>query len=80
MVATAPHAYEIDFAGRNHLSLTDLALTSPLLTFLLNRSGPSVAGSDANPLASIEKLNAAVLTFFNVYLKGEGSFTAAGTY
>jgi dienelactone hydrolase len=78
VVATAPHAYEIDFAGTNHLSLTDLALNSPLLTFLLNSSGPSVAGSDANPLASIEKLNATVLNFFNVFLKGEGSFSAAG--
>ncbi len=77
VVATAPHAYEIDFPGTNHLSVTDLALNSPLLTSLLNSSGPSVAGADANPLATIEKLNATVLEFFNVYLKGEGSFTAA---
>ena len=75
VVATAPQAYEIDFAGTNHMSLTDLALSSPLLTALLNGSVHSVAGSDANPLSTIEKLNATVLDFFNVYLKGEGTFT-----
>ncbi len=74
VVATAGQAYEIDLAGTNHLSLTDLALTSPFLTSLLNGSVPSVAGSDANPLASIEKVNVTVLNFFNVFLKGEGSY------
>ena len=74
--ATAPQAYEIDFAGTNHMSVTDLALSSPLLTSLLNGSVHTVAGSDADPLATIEKMNATVLQFFNVYLKGEGSFTA----
>jgi dienelactone hydrolase len=75
--ATAPQAYEIHFAGTNHLSFTDLALASPLLTSLLNGSVNSVAGSDADPLATIEKLNATALEFFNVFLKGEGNFTAA---
>jgi dienelactone hydrolase len=79
VVATAPHAYEVDFAGTNHLSLTDLALDSPLLTTLLNGSVPSVAGPDADPLATMQKLNATVLEFFDVYLKGEGSFTVAKT-
>jgi dienelactone hydrolase len=77
VVATAPRAYEIDFAGTNHFSFTDLALNSPLLTSLLNGSVHSVAGSEADPLATIEKMNATVLQFFNVYLRGEGSFTAA---
>ena len=72
--ATAPQAFEVDFAGTNHMSFTDLAYTSPLMTSLLNGSVHSVAGSDADPLATIEKLNATVLQFFNVYLKGEGSF------
>ena len=77
VAATAPQAYEIHFTGTNHLSFTDLPLRSPLLTSLLNGSVHSVAGSDADPLASIEKLNATVLEFFNVYLKGDGNFAAA---
>jgi dienelactone hydrolase len=77
VVATAPQAYEIDYTGTNHLSFTDLALNSPLLTSLLNGSAHSVAGSDADPLSTIEKMNATVLQFFNVYLKGEGSFSVA---
>ena len=76
--ATAPQAYEIHFAGTNHMSFTDLAVMSPLLTSLLNGSIHSVAGTDADPLATIENLNATVLEFFNVYLKGEGGFTGAG--
>lgn len=76
VVATAPHAYEIDLAGTNHLSLTDLALSSPFLTSALNGSFHSVAGSDADPLATITKMNATVLDFFDVFLKGEGSFAA----
>lgn len=74
--ATAPHAYEIDLPGTNHMSFTDLAVSSPLLTSLLNGSVHSVAGTDANPLGTIDKLNATVLEFFNVFLKGQGSFTA----
>lgn len=75
--ATAPQAFEVDFAGTNHMSFTDLAYTSPLLTSLLNGSVHSVAGVDADPLATIEKMNTTVLEFFNVYLKGEGSFIAS---
>lgn len=72
--ATAPQAYEIHFAGTNHLSFTDLPLVSPLLTSLLNGSVHSVAGSEADPLDTIEKMNATILQFFNFFLKGEGSF------
>jgi dienelactone hydrolase len=79
VVATAPHAYEIDFPGANHLSFTDLALNSPVLTSLLNGSFHTTNGADADPLATIEKMNATVLEFFNVFLKGEGSFTAEGS-
>jgi dienelactone hydrolase len=75
--ATAPQAYEIVFPGTNHMSFTDLPLFSPLLTSLLNGSVHSTRGSGADPLATIEKMNATVLQFFNFYLKGEGSFTAA---
>jgi dienelactone hydrolase len=76
--ATSPQAYEIHFAGTNHMSFTDLAVMSPLLTSLLNGSVHSAAGSDLDPLVTIEKLNDTVLRFFNVFLKGDGNFSTAG--
>ena len=30
VTATAPHAYEVHFAGTNHMSLTDLPIVSPI--------------------------------------------------
>jgi dienelactone hydrolase len=74
---TNPQAYEIVFPGTNHMSFTDMPLTSPLLTSLLNSSVHSTRGSGADPLATIEKMNATVLQFFNVYLKGEGRFSTS---
>ena len=46
---------------------------------MINASVPKGAGDAADTYATIEKMNTIVLEFFNVYLKGEGSFTAAGT-
>lgn len=75
--ATAPQAYEIVFPGTNHMSFTDLPLVSPLLASLLNGSVHSTRGSGADSFATIERMNALVLQFFNAYLKGEGIFAAA---
>jgi predicted dienelactone hydrolase len=77
VVATAPEAYEVDMAGTNHMSFTDLALSSPVLTYMLNSSFHANTEAAADPMATIEKMNATVLQFFNVYLKREGSFTIA---
>jgi dienelactone hydrolase len=77
VLATAPHAYEIDFPGANHLSFTDLALGSPVLTHFLNSSFHATNGADVDPLAIMTKMNATVLRYFDFYLKGEGSFTVA---
>jgi len=79
VIANAPRGYEVDLAGANHLSVTDLALASPLLTSLLNGSVHHGSVEDTHPLATMEKLNATVLDFFNVFLKGEGTFTSAGS-
>ncbi len=46
---------------------------------MINASVPNGGGDEADKYATIEKMNKIVLEFFNVYLKGEGSFTAAGT-
>ena len=71
-------AYEVHLAGTNHMSFTDLPLISPFLVNLINASVPKAGGQAVDPLATIEKMNDLVLKFFNVYLKGEGNFTATG--
>ena len=76
--ATAPQAYQVHFAGTDHMSFTDVPLTMPLLVSIINSSVPKAGGHEADPLATIEKMNDLVLKFFNAYLKGEGNFTAAG--
>ena len=81
VTATAPHAYEVDMAGTDHLSFTDLPLFSPFLVSLMTASVPKAGGGEsADKLAVIEKMNDLVLQFFNAYVKGEGNFTASGKY
>ena len=80
VTATAPNAFEVHLSGTDHLSLTDLPLVSPFLVSMINASVPKAGGHEADPLSTIEKMNDIVLEFFNVYLKGEGTFTYKGTY
>jgi dienelactone hydrolase len=80
VTATAPNAYEVHIKGTNHMSLTDLPLTSPFFSSMISSSVKHVGGETADKLYVIEKMNDIVLQFFNVYLKGEGNFAAAGTY
>ena len=61
------------------MSVTDLPLVSPFLVSIINASVPKSGGQEVNPLATIEKMNDLVLQFFNAYLKGEGTFSNAGT-
>jgi dienelactone hydrolase len=81
VTATAPQAYEVHIAGTDHQSLTDLPLASPFLVSMITTSVEKAGGGEtADKYDVIEKMNDIVLEFFNVYLKGEGSFTSAGTY
>jgi hypothetical protein len=80
VTATAPNAYEVHLVGTDHMSVTDLPLISPFLVSMINASVPKSGGQEVDPLATIEKMNDIVLRFFNAYLKGEGTFTSAGTY
>ena len=81
VTATAPNAYEIHIVGTDHQSLTDLAISSPFLVWLITTSVPKAGGGEpADKLGVIETMNSTVLEFFNAYLKGVGSFSAAGTY
>jgi dienelactone hydrolase len=79
VTATAPNAYEVHLAGTNHFSVTDMPLISPFLVYMLNASVPNAGGQMTDPLSTIETMNGLVLKFFNAYLKGEGTFTPAGT-
>ncbi len=78
--ATAPKAYQVHLAGTDHMSFTDVPLTMPFIVSIINSSVPKASGREVDPLATIEKMNDLVLKFFNAFLKGEGSFTTAGTY
>jgi predicted dienelactone hydrolase len=77
--ATAPYAFEVNLPGTDHMSVTDLPLISPALVSMINASVPKGAGTEADPYATLVKMNDLVLKFFNAYLKGEGTFTIAGT-
>jgi hypothetical protein len=68
-------AFNVHISGVGHLTLTDLALTTPLLTNLLN--GQKSTTSTEYCLKTINKIT---LEFFDRYLKGKGEFTSAGTY
>lgn len=70
--ATAFNAY---IKGVGHLSLTDLSISSPLLTRFLNQQKSERSAEDC--LKTINKLS---LKFFNCYLKGEGKFASDGVY
>lgn len=73
--ATAPAGYDVFLPGTNHFSVTDLPLASPFMVALMTSVVPGAAGGGADPYATIAKMNAIILQFFNVYLKGEGTFT-----
>lgn len=80
VAATAPTAFEVNLEGTDHMSVTDLPLISPFLVSVIDASVPKGSGQEAHPLATIETMNQIVLEFFNVYLKGQGTFTHRGTY
>jgi dienelactone hydrolase len=79
VTASTANTYEIHLAGTNHLSLTDLSLTSPFLVSMINSMAQIGGGEEADPLEVLEELNSIVLKFFDVYLKGEGIFLSEGS-
>jgi dienelactone hydrolase len=68
-------AYTVHFQGAKHLSLTDLALFSPILSNLLQGGK-----ADIDRYYSIETENELILQFFDYTLKGIGHFAPKGIY
>jgi dienelactone hydrolase len=75
LVDAEPTAYSVHVQGTGHLTLTDLALTSPFLTRILNGHR---AGIDARYcLTTIDRL---ALEFLDYYLEGKGEFAPQAVY
>lgn len=68
-------AFNVYISGTGHLTLTDFALTSPILTRILNGHK-----SMTDTQYCLKIINKVCLEFFDSYLKGEGEFTSGGTY
>ncbi|MEA1884865.1 MAG: alpha/beta hydrolase [Thermotogota bacterium] len=68
--------FTVHISGIGHLGLTDFALTSPLLTHILDRK-KSTTEKTLYVLKTINKLS---LEFFNQYLKEDGEFTPKRSY
>ncbi|WP_277468342.1 MULTISPECIES: hypothetical protein [unclassified Paenibacillus] len=67
--------YNVHFNGAKHLSLTDLPLYSPFLTYLLQGGK-----ADIDKYYCIESMNRLVLQFFDYTLKGLGDFSPIEMY
>jgi dienelactone hydrolase len=68
-------AFNVHISGVGHLTLTDLALTSPILTRILNGHK-----STTDTEYSLKTINKVSLEFFDSYLKEDGEFTSGGAY
>jgi len=72
---TDANTFNVHISGVTHLGLTDFALTSPILTRLIDRQK-----STATTEHTLTTINKITLEFFDKYLKGEGEFTYIGTW
>lgn len=70
-----PTAFNVHIRGVGHLTLTDLALTSPFFTRILNGHK-----SPTDTEYSLKVINKVSLEFFDCYLKGEEQFISDGSY
>lgn len=68
-------AFNVHISGVWHLTLTDLALTSPILTRILNEHESTTSAEYC-----LKVINKVCLEYFDCYLKGKGEFTSDGTY
>lgn len=66
---TPANAYNIHISGVGHLTLTDFALTSPILTRMLNGHA-----STTSAVECLTRINQITLNFFDSFLKDKGEF------
>lgn len=62
--------FNVHIEGAYHLSLTDLSLVSPFLTFVLNGQASKLDTVDC-----LIRINEECLSFFDCYLKGKGTYS-----
>ena len=72
---TPANAFNVYISNAGHLSLTDLALTSPILTRILNQQS-----SSRDSYETLKIINRVSLAFFDSFLKGVGTFNLMGIY
>ena len=72
---TEANAFNVYISAAGHLDLTDLALTSPILTRILNQQSSSRDSSE-----TLKIINRVSLAFFDRFLKGVGNFNLQGIY
>jgi len=65
---TDASTFNVHISGVGHLALTDFALTSPLLTRILDRKNATTEET----VYGLKTINKVCLDFFNRYLKGNG--------
>lgn len=68
-------AFNVHISGVGHLSLTDFAITSPILTDLINGQ---ISTTDTQ--YCLKTINKVCLEFFDSYLKGQGKFNSKVNY
>ena len=68
-------AFNVYIRGSGHLSLTDLALSSPFFTRILNGHKASI-----DTVYCLTTINGITLDFFDCYLKGKGEFAPQEFY
>lgn len=67
---TAAVAHNVRISGAGHFSLTDLTLSTPIITRLLDR-----VPAPADATYCLTTINRVTLAFFDCYLKGRGEFS-----
>ena len=72
---TQANAFNVYISAAGHLNLTDLALTSPVLTRILNQQS-----SSRDSYETLKLINRISLAFFDRFLKGVGTFNLQGVY
>lgn len=75
LAGTNKTAFNVHIQGTGHLTLTDLALMSPILTTILNGK---ISNTDSR--YCLKTINKLTLSFFDYYLKGEGNFSPDSKY